>query len=502
VTLPEPLATDCLALVLEQSWSERADTRVTLAELRGVGELQMLGPAELVARLSTPGELGAAAVPALLQLEKPGIDAVVGAFAALDALGRARALDVLENAPCADTAGIYAGLLDDDDANNRRRAEQRLRGCGAAGELALRRAFEVGAGESGVRLARELALVAPALAVELLGPRLAAAASEQRAGYRDALSRAARDPAAQPRARRLLEARELGMAAALDVLRALDEQLSSLEPEASSAFGRAVQGARTFEHRYLLLVPASRLAKHSPGAAAFLDAALRDPDPYLRGAAARLVPPLARFAPGLLAATRDPGVRVRVAATTRLGELAQPGASAALVERLRTDDWPLVRSAAARSLAGVGPSADADEALVVALRDESPDVRSAALRGLGQRGARSTVPAIAERFRDARELPTVRAAAARALADLCDSSQLDELTRAARALLADRPSPDDIAVGGAALAALGRIAPADLEQRLAVFRERKSGPALSQMIDAARNGAERCAASPAPSDTP
>jgi hypothetical protein len=498
VALPQPLSTDCLALVLERSWSERADTRVTLAEVRGVGELQGLAPAELVARLSTPGDVGAAAVPALLQLEKPGTDAVVAAFEALDALGRARALEVLENAPCEATAEVYVGLLGDDDAAHRRRAEQRLRGCGAAAELALRRAFELGTGESGVRLAREIALIAPALAVELLGPRLAAAPPEHRAGYRDALSRAAREPSAQTGSRRLLEAHELGTAAELDVLRALSEQLPSLEPEASLALGRAVAAARSFEQRYLLLAPASRLALASPVAAAFMEAALQDPDPYLRGAAARLAPRHARLAPGLLSATRDPGVRVREAATTRLGELDLPGASQALIERLREDDWPVVRSAAARSLAGTGAGVAVDEALIGALRDDAPDVRSAALRGLGQRGARAALSPIAERFRDTREVPAVRAAAARALADLCDSSQLDELTRAARALLVDRPSPDAVEVGGAALAALGRIAPADLEQRLAAFRELKSRPMLEQMVDAARH-AERCSASATPS---
>jgi HEAT repeat protein len=168
-----------------------------------------------------------------------------------------------------------------------------------------------------------------------------------------------------------------------------------------------------------------------------------------------------------------------------------------LIERLRDDHWPLVRSAAARSLAGVGRSAEADVALVGALRDASPDVRAASLRGLGQRGTASASTEIAERFSDAREVPAVRAAAARALGDLCDTSQLEALTRAARALLADRPSPDDVTVGAAALTALGRIAPPDLGQRLASFGDLKSRPALEQMVDSARNGGERCAASSA-----
>jgi HEAT repeat protein len=495
VALPEPIDTDCLALVLEQAHSERADVQVGLAELRGVSALQALDPAELVARLSTPGDVGAGAVPALLQLGAPGVSAVIGAFDALDALGRRRALDVLEGAPCEQTAAIYAGLLDTDADADRRRAEQRLRTCGGVAEPALRREFELGSGEPGVLLAREVALVAPGLAVELLGPRLAAAPAAQRPGYRDALSRAVRERAAHPNARRLLDARGLGSAAELDILRALVDQLPSLEPEASRALARAVESASSFEARYLLLPPASRLAPKDPGAAAFFGAALRDPDPHLRYGAARVAPP--QFGPSLIALSRDPSVRVREAAAARLGEPGFVGGAAALIERLREDAWPLVRSAAARSLAGVGASEPADAALVTALGDASPEVRAAALRGLGQRGTRSAAAAIAERLRDAKEAPAVRAAAARALGDLCDMSQLDELTRAAQALLSERPSPDDVTLGSAALAALGRLHPADVEQRLAPFTDVKARPALEQMVEAARNTAERCVASPA-----
>ncbi|HTV18786.1 MAG TPA: HEAT repeat domain-containing protein [Polyangiaceae bacterium] len=490
VALPEPLDTDCLALVLEQAASERADVQVGWAEVRGVSALQVLEPAELVARLSTPGEVGAAAVPALLQLGAPGVEAVLGAFAALDALGRSRALDVLEGASCEQTAPIYAGLLDADADADRRRAEQRLRACGAVAEPALRREFEQGSGESGVLLARELALVAPPLAVELLGPRLAAAPAELRPGYRDALTRAAREPSAHPSARRLLAARGLGSAAELDILRALVDELPRLEPEASLALARATESAQSFESRYLLLAPASRLAPADPGANAFIQAALADSDAHLRWGVARVAPTAFRTA--LVALSRDPSVRVREAATARLGEPGFAGAIEPLIERLRDDAWPLVRSAAARSLAGAGASAAADAALVGALEDVAPDVRAAALRGLGQRGTRSAVAAIAERLRDANEAPTVRAAAARALGDLCDSTELDALTRAAQALLAERPAPDDVTLGSAALAALGRLHPADLAQRLAPFADMKGRPVLEQMVEAARHAPRQC----------
>lgn len=496
VELPASLQTDCLALVLEQAWTERADVELTLAEVRGVGDLQLLEPALLVARLSTPGPEGAAAVPALLQLGDAGIASVIGAFGALDALGRARALDVLENAPCEGSVALYADLLDDDDPQNRRRAELRLRACGSAAEPALRAAFERGSGEAGVQLGRELARIAPALAVQLIGPRLAAAPSEQRAGYRDALSLAARQTAAEPELRRLLETPALGSAADVEVLRALGEQLPSLLPQASLALGRALVAARSFEQRYLLLVPASRLAASDAGAAAFVEAALVDADPYLRGAAARQSPHLPRLEARLLEASRDPGVRVREAATLRLGELALPSAAPLLIERLQVDRWPLVRNAAARSLATLGPAPAVDAALVAALEDAAPDVRAEVLRGLGERSARSAVPEITARLRDEEEVPAVRAAAASALGRMCDTSQLDELTRLSLALLAERPAPDAVSIGSAALNALGRLAPADLEQRLAPFDRVTAKPALTALVKAARGTPERCAALP------
>jgi hypothetical protein len=495
VELPAPLEVDCIGLVLERAFSERPDARVTLAEVRGVGELAGIDSAALVGRLATPGPDGEAAAGALLSFGPSGVDAVLSAFGALDALGRARALDVLESAPCEAVAAAYADVLDDADARNRRRAQTRLRACGAAAEGALRAAFERGSGPSGVLFARELASVAPALAVQLLGPRLAAAEAAQRAGYREALSRAAREPSAELAARRLLETPGLGSSAQVEVVRALSERLPALEPQSRVALARAFAAARGFDQRYLLLEPASRLAPVDPTSAAFIDAALSDPDPYLRWGAVRVAPALPRSSARLLAAVRDPSVRVRQAAALRAGELALPGAEASLVERVGRDDWPLVRSAAARALGGLGPSTAVDAALVGALRDEAPSVRMEALHALGSRGTRAALPDIASRLRDEEEAASVRAAAADALAALCDRSQLDELTRAAHALLAERPEPDAVTLGAAALAAIGRIAPADLDRRLAPFSASNARPGLEQMVAAARRGG-RCVASP------
>jgi len=501
VQFPEPVNDDCVALVLEKSFVERPDTQVTLAEVRGVSELQALAPAELVGRLSTPGDVGAAAVPALLQAGPVGVEAVVGAFGALDATGRARALDVIENAPCEVTAHVYVELLSDGDPRTRRRAEQRLRACGAGAHAELRRAFEQSSGQAaGVTLAQGLASIAPGLAVELIGARLAAAASEQRAGYREALSRAANFPEAEPGLRRLLGGSGLGVAAELEVVRALGERLPNYQPDASRVFAKAAAVARTFAQRYLLLAPAARLAPKDPIAVAFFQQALTDSDPYLRAAAARTAPDLPALHAPLLVALRDPEARVREASAARLGELGLMASAPSLIERLSGDAWPFVRVAAARSLALLGPSPPIDTALAAALSDASTEVRVLSVRALGRRGARHELSSIRERFHDPKEQAAVRAAAVRALGDLCDSALLDELTKAAWSMLADRPPPDDVIVGSAAVAALGRLAPPDLERRLAPLAAKKDQPLLEHMLAVALHSTQRCTA-PASSST-
>lgn len=499
VALPEPLTVDCVALVLELGYDESPDARVSIAELRGITELGALEPEALVARLATPGEAGAAAVPALVQWGSAGVEAVLGAFGALDALGRSRALDVIETAPCERTASIYAGLLTDPNPDAARRAERRLRACGSAAHGALRAAFErADAPPSGVATAGALAALAPALAVELVGARLAAVSAAERPGYRDALSRAARSPEAKPAIGRLLENRSLGVAAEVEVLRALGDTVTEHDPEATRVFERAALAAKTFEQRYVLLPVAARLAPRSAAAVAFLSSALGDADPELRASAARVAPDLPALRSALITRTRDAAVRVRESSVSRLGELAPEAGAPALVERLATDPWPLVRSAAARALGAASfPSPVVDAALARALEDTAPEVRALSARALGRRGATAQLEAIAGRFLDDKESTEVRAAAATALGELCATRYVDALTTAAQRMLRERPSPDAVQLGSAALSALGRSSPPDLEQRLQPFaRAAANNAALAAQLAALRSAGPRCRRSP------
>jgi hypothetical protein len=85
---------------------------------------------------------------------------------------------------------------------------------------------------------------------------------------------------------------------------------------------------------------------------------------------------------------------------------------------------------------------------------------------------------------------------------MCDYGQLEPLTHAVARLSTERPSPDDVVVGAAAAAALGRLNPPDLERRLAPLARAKAHPALEQILASARQPAKRCAASPLPANAP
>ncbi|HVZ35394.1 MAG TPA: HEAT repeat domain-containing protein, partial [Polyangiaceae bacterium] len=231
----------------------------------------------------------------------------------------------------------------------------------------------------------------------------------------------------------------------------------------------------------------------APEARAFLLRALDDPDPYLRAAAARAAPDVAELRPALLRATRDSEVRVREASVLRSGELGLAAAVPDLRERLQRDAWPLVRVAAAQALSRYRDVPDLDGVLAAALSDPAPSVRAASVRALGRRGASGSVALILERFKDPAEAAPVRAGAAEALGELCATSALEPLSAALQRMLGERPAADDLLVGTAAISALGRLHPPDLEQRFAPLLGKESPPVLRHLALVAGVARPHCA---------
>jgi hypothetical protein len=465
---------------------------VGLAEVVGRVALPALAPAVAVTRLDAAGADGDAALAALLDAGDAGIEATLTGFAAQGPLGRQRALEVLERAPCARVADVYAGLLA--DPVHAERAERRLRQCGAASATALVGAYQRADASVRRSLLPLLASLAPAQGIPLFAEALARTQGRERDAYRDAFSAAARRPESQGPVTRLLEDSTASPRATLELLRLLGDDVVRYEPAAGAALARIVQGSPDFAMRFLALAPAARLSAVDVRALSVLLSALRDQDAHLRAEAARRAPLGDALTPALIAATRDPEVRVRAAATERLAELSGAGVEAALVERLASDRWPLVRATAASALARAGTPATAERVLVKALEDDAPSVRRAALFALGARAARTSADAVAERFQDSEESTEVRAAAAQTLAMFCTQRWIDEMTRIALWLREPgRPEPE-LDLARASLSALGRLAPADLRQRLAPLGDAKVSPVLRPAVEAALRDPERCPA--------
>ncbi|MEB2314266.1 MAG: HEAT repeat domain-containing protein [Sorangiineae bacterium] len=493
MTLPWPIRTDCLALVTDSAFDESRDARTTFAELSVETDFDAAKMDELVRALAGGDAHAEAAAAVLVALGAPAFESVAKAFDGLDEGGRRVALDVIDHAPCEASVPVYLRALVGSYRAHRLHARDRVARCGEAAADSIEAALRTAKPRPASVLAGELAVVAPARAVRAIAPLLDAPSAPLRQLLRVALARAADAPAAATAVRAALADRTLSERARVDLLRALGPRLAAFRPEAEQAFSALAGSRASFRTRFLLLEPAASLARASATARDYLSQALeRDPDPHVRAQAASAVEEPERFRAPLLRAVGDPEVRVREAAIRTLGERGGGFAVAALALRLRDDPWPLVRVAAADALAALGADASADQALVAALADESPAARVAVVRALGRRRVVAALPALRERVDDAEETIEVRVAAATALGHLCDSGSLELLTRYAQKL-ADPFAPADAkSIGPAAVAALGRLHPPDLAQRLAPLGGKRTPVAARFAVRGALAGSGSC----------
>jgi HEAT repeat protein len=536
VKLPEELHAACVAVVLGEAFAgkpakaERDDAaaaklpRVTLAEIEAHSAFDGATMEGLVGALAGGGDRAKAAAALLSRGGSPAIQALVAAFGKLDDAGQQLAEGVIDGAPCSDQVPFFAGRLaalgptprpaapapgaapgpkppapTEDPA--RAHARDRLRRCGRASAPALAGLVRAGAAETRVLAADELALVAPAEAVPVLLDALAGADDALRRDLRAALARAAKSPHALAALKDEVEEARFKArpeAVALDLLRAAGPALGHIEG-AAQAFALLATPQASFRSRYLLQAPAAELSLSGDArAGAFLRESLRkDPAPEVRARAAEVAGKVGALGPELAAAVDDPEVRVRKAAidaaieALERGLPAPPGLAASLSSKLASDDWTFVRAGAARAL-GVLPAGEAiDGALARALGDLAPDVRGRAIEALGAHGATRHADAIRERADTVEELPEVRARAILALAALCDRRSVDDWTR--RAQRAKAPLDEaDRRLGAASIAALGRLHPPDLAERLAPLVAKDSPPMVREMARAAIAAETKC----------
>ncbi|HET7539896.1 MAG TPA: HEAT repeat domain-containing protein, partial [Polyangiaceae bacterium] len=411
--------------------------------------------------------------------------------------GRRVALEILDQAPCEASLPVYLQAFSGPFAAHAIHARDHIRRCGKAAAPFLAAAAKQAKGPRQIDLLGELLLADAAQCVDVIVSLLDVDSRVRRTSLRIALARASTVSEAKPRVLAVLEDPALSERVTVDVLRALGSRISEFQPAAAAAIARLSRPDASFRTRFLLLAPSAELATADPALRASLATALAsDPDPRFRTQALSVLKDPTQFSAQVSAALRDPDVRVRQAAI-RAGS-ALPDSVPALSELLAKDPWPFVRMAAADALAEEKSAPSAKSALARAIGDESPHVRAHVIVALGEHHASSELGKIRERLLDEKEYPMVRAAAAKALAALCDTSSLDALTGYAHKLTDPMASPQDHVVGSAALLALGEMHPADLAQRLEPLRAKGAPPQAHQAADAVMQRKSNSCGAPAP----
>ena len=518
VKLPEELRASCVAVVIGDAYgaASKGDPasklpRVTLAEVEAVTTFGAATPEALVGALAGGGDRARAAAALLARGGTAASQAAIAGYEKLDAAGKQLAAGIVDGASCQEQAPFFAARFASLAAQKDRpraapgeadpelaHARDKLRRCGRASATALGKLVAEGSPGVSRLAALELSLVAPAEAVPILVDALGKADDAGRRELRAALARAAKAPRAHAAFAEELAPAKLGArpsGTTIDLLRAAGPNLPLLEG-ARPAFAALAVPDAPMSARFLLQAPAAVLASAGDaGAEAFLRATLRrDPDLHLRARAAEVAGPVEALRPDLALAVDDPEVRVREAAINAFagtGGKAPNGLAEALARHLASDEWTIVRAAAARTIGTLPPLPKLDAALAAALTDRYPEVRGQAIDALGAHRATAHAEPLRKRAMIAEESLDIRARAVLALAEMCDKGSLDLWTKLAANAV--KPTDErDRRLGAAAVAALSVVHPADLAERLAPLLAKNAPPGLNEMAKSALKAEGAC----------
>ena len=479
VRFPIPIATSCVAIVLEEAYVDAGakSVAVTLAEVEATSAFDEDGDLRsLVGTLSGGDRRARGAAAVLMRGGSNALVAVTEGYSSLDDPGRMLALDVVDQAPCAAAAPLYVRALGGTFEAEVTHARTRIERCRRAAVPALLAALADPAHPARLLAADELSLIAPDDATLALAPLVVADDAKLRKKAREALARAASSERSSAALARVLGGTTLSAAARARVLRVAAARLGDDAAREAASHALADIGA-TYEERYLVLPAAAVLASRGDeGALALLRGALADTRAPLRAEAARHSAVVPVLAPRLAELARDPEPRVREAIASSLR-----GGGPALAS-LVVDEWTFVRAAAYDALAGAPPDGATDALLVQRLAADSADVAlvhaidATARRKIG--AAAATLRSLAS---DGKRALDVRARALAALGGVCDRGAVELLTEVARRGAAPTAPAEDQALAGAAIAALGALHPPDLAARL--------GPLTSEGAPAAKSAA-------------
>lgn len=510
VVLPEPLAAECLSLVLDAAIEPPARRGVTpaveLAEVRLYTELDFGGGTErLIADLGRAEAVADGAARLLSRAGDRGAQAVASTMAGLS--GRARALGarVLADHHGPSSLAPLAALLGDPDERVGAEAVRGLSLAGPAAVSVLVGALPSAAGPSLQRGAAVLSRIGGLDALAALVGRAGSGEAEDRRAVREAIALAASGlgERAVPVLAAALVSDGAGdqTARRLDVARALDPAV----PAFREILGRALEATpladASFADRVLATRLMGRLCEAGDGRfAEALARALTAPSRAMREEILRAEAGVAlgrcgpRGAPALADALGDPSPRVRGAAIDAVARARVRQAAARLARVARQDRWAFLRTAALEALGVVAPEARG-AAIAAALQDPWMEVRRTGIRLAIHHGVRGAADALAARAADAGEEANVRTEAVAALGQLCAHRHVGVVKRLAR--VGHRPDATDVELAAAATAveALGRLGGPVAEEELRAAARQSSPPALRLAAERARR-VPRCGAAP------
>jgi HEAT repeat protein len=495
ISFPHPIETSCVALVLDAAYvsANRAHPVVSVAELVAYSEFDGPGATLEGVAHKLSSERGIAAAQVLERAGDVALAAVEKAYDALDARGRALAIDVAAaHERCDEAAPVLARGLCSKGGEAPRRAREKLERCKGAAPVLAKRLRE----EASTRacIAPTLAAIAPLEALDPIADAMAATSVEEvetRATLRAALAQALTSASRETLVSLVADTRRTALAR-LEIMRAAGARVTEAAAESEAIVAELLREPSAVRARYLVLGPLEELARAGNRAATMrIEGAMRsDPDWPVRARAAEAAAGLRDAQAALVTAARDPEPRVREAALQSLAPMASQAAIQVAKALLSEDGWSFVKAQAVGVLAKATASGDVDDALGSALHDRAVSVRGGALVALARHRAWRCRVAIRERLDDKDEDAEVRAAAARALGAVCDMGSADRLTELGRGLGVPEASGDAQQLALGAIVGLAALQPPDLKERLAPLLAASAPPhvrAAAQQALSVRN---------------
>lgn len=486
ITLPGVEHSPCVSVVLDEAdTSVKTPRSVGIAEIAAITSLEREehGVSALSARIvegDSPRSHEALAY--LLGIPTDLSAAWDHVYPSLSFRQKTMLAEVVDERGCAESSTLAVHDLTDADKLLRERAQARLERCRHQAAPALVAALDAQAPhrERARQAARILALLSPSVARRELPKRLHDEST--RAVFWTALGKAFRSASREDLEASFAEAST--DSAKLDVLLAAGARAEELGPPAARVVERVVAGP-SVDLRYRAAQVAVTLAPRSTEARTAVLKLARDQQPMVRHRTLGLLahcercgPELAPLVSEILHGTAtDANPRVRAASGELLQARANMGIDAAWTNTMTEgthDPWPFVRVAYLQALGSLPAKLRPSDVVVERLRDDSVEVRQAALQALHGLAPASVRDAVLDRLDDPREASYVRASAALTLGTLCSYKDADRLTMLAHATLTPMAFELEREVGLRAIEALGILHPADLRERLAPLLDAKT----------------------------